>query len=60
MVTGTSNNNQGQPNTPSRRTDTSTGTLASGAPCLRCRSAVPTDDDGFCDACRKALVEACL
>jgi hypothetical protein len=28
--------------------------------CLRCHRALPVDDDGFCDDCRKALEEACL
>lgn len=30
------------------------------ARCLRCGRVLPLDDDGFCDACRKALEEACL
>lgn len=30
------------------------------AGCLRCKQAVPVDDDGFCAPCLKAMEQACL
>jgi len=28
--------------------------------CLRCRMLKPVDDDGFCEACTRAIEQACL
>ncbi|MBL8489732.1 MAG: STAS/SEC14 domain-containing protein [Rhodocyclaceae bacterium] len=39
---------------------TRTNSQTMQAACLRCKQAVPVDDDGFCGPCLKAMEQACL